>query len=180
MDIKSFQIKTDKSEAERIASGKGGLLWRTIFSGMNLTQIKRHFIEFKLLTYEVTYQPTFFERYFKHNTEIRKQTITLLANGSTGSVAWVDSMPDIVKIKNVDDLDIQLSDKKDDALTRRGKKIATQVIHRHIGGVPYLELIKMESVFRPYWIAFYGDVIEGKKVRYKPIAADGCGTFRSR
>ncbi|HVI41989.1 MAG TPA: hypothetical protein VM577_15160 [Anaerovoracaceae bacterium] len=180
MDIRSFPIKTGKDEAENIARGKGGLLWNTVFSGMNLTQIKRHFIEFKLITFEATYRPSLIARLFSRKTETKKQTITMLANGSTGSVSWVDSMPDIVTIKDVDDLDVQLSDREDDDLCKRGKKIATQVIHRHVGGVPELELIKIESVFRPYWIAFYGDVVEGNKVRYKPIAADGCGSFRSR
>lgn len=180
MDIQSFQIKIDKKEAESMASDKGGVLWNTVFSGKNLTQMKRHFIEFKLMTFEATYQPTWIERYLKHKTETRKQLITMLANGSTGSVAWVDSLPEIVTMYNVDDEDIQLSDQDDNRMISRGKKIATQVIHRHVGGVPSLELVEIESVFRPYWIAFYGEVVQGNKVRYKPISADGCGTFRTR
>ncbi|MBN7772955.1 hypothetical protein [Clostridium aminobutyricum] len=180
MDIRSFQIKIDKKEAEHMALDKGGFLWNAVFSDRNLTKMKRHFIEFKLMTFEATYQPTWIERYFKHKTGTRKQLITMLANGSTGSVAWVDSLPEVVTIEDVEDDDIQLSDQEEDLLIKRGKKIATQVIHRHIGGVPNLELMEIESVFRPYWIAFYGEVIVGNKVRYKPIAADGCGTFRTR
>ena len=42
-----------------------------------------------------------------------------------------------------------------------------------------MEVISIESIFRPYWVALYGNVRAGKKVRYIPIAADGCGTHRS-
>ena len=180
MDIRSFSIKIDKSEAEKIAHTKGGLLWRVVFSSNKLSEIRQHFIEFKLITFEAIHKPTTFEKLVSKKTEIKKQTITLLANGSTGSVSWVDSMPEIVLIKNIDSNIVQTSDRDNAYMISRGRRLATKVMHRHIGGVPELEVLKIESVFRPYWIAFYGDAIEGKKVRYKPIAADGCGSYRTR
>jgi len=103
----------------------------------------------------------------------------MLANGSTGSVAWVENMPDIVTLQDVDETCVQLSDKSDNDLIRRGRKIALKVIHRFAGGIPELEVVRIETVFRPYWVAFYGDVAEGKKVRYKPIPADACDSYRS-
>lgn len=180
MDIKSFSIKINKDEAEKIAQTKGGLLWRAVFSNNKLKEIRQHFIEFKLITFEAIHKPTPFDKLVSKKTEIKKQTITLLANGSTGSVSWVDSMPDIILLKNIDSNIVQLSDRDNEYLISRGRRLATKVMHRHIGGVPELEVLKIESVFRPYWIALYGDVIEGKKIRYKPIAADGCGSYRSR
>ena len=180
MDIRSFPVKINKSEAEKIALEKGGLLWKTVFLKLPVSEIREHFIEFKIITFEATHRPTLIEKVFFRRNEVKKQKITMLADGSTGSVSWVDSMPEIVTMKGIDTLKVQTSDKENDYLINRGRRIATQVMHRHIGGVPELEVLKIESVYRPYWIAFYGDVIEGRKVRYKPIAADGCGTHRSR
>ncbi|MTK13313.1 MAG: hypothetical protein F8N39_14880 [Clostridiaceae bacterium] len=179
MNIKSFPIKIDEEEAEFKARAKGGALWRAIFNGKNLSEIRKHFVEFKLITFEVIHRPNFIEKLVFGKSEVKKQTITMLANGSTGSVSWVESMPDIVELKDIDENTIQLSDKDDEYLTRRGRKIAIKVIHRHVGGIPEIKVLKIESVFRPYWLAFYGDMVEGNKVRYMPIAADGCGSHRS-
>lgn len=179
MNIRSFPIKIDKDEAKNKAKAKGGVLWRTVFAGKDLSELKQHFVEFKLITFEAIHRPNLIERFIFRKSETRRQTITMLANGSTGSVSWVESMPDIVTLKNVDEDTVQLSDKDDEYLTRRGRKIAIKVIHRHVGGIPELKVLKIESVFRPYWVAFYGDMVEGNKVRYMPIAADGCGSHRS-
>jgi hypothetical protein len=34
-------------------------------------------------------------------------------------------------------------------------------------------------VYRPYYVAFYGKVVQGERVRYLPIAADGCRVHRT-
>lgn len=179
MDIKAFPVKVDKAEAEKIALAKGGLLWRTVFAGKELSEIRKHYIEFKLITFEAVHSPAFLQKVLFHKTETRRQNILMLANGSTGSVSWVESMPDIITVEAVDENIVQLSDKDDEYLSSRGRRVAMRVIHRFAGGIPELKVLKIESVFRPYWIAFYGDVVEGSKVRYLPIAADGCGSHRS-
>ncbi|OBR94381.1 hypothetical protein CLRAG_15480 [Clostridium ragsdalei P11] len=179
MDIKSFPIKVEKQEAEKRAQAMGGVLWKVIFLNKKLSEVRKHFVEFKLVTLEIIHKPTVIERMVSKKANEKKQTITLLANGSTGSVSWVDSMPDIIELKEVDSNSIQLSDKDDDYLILKARKLALKVVHRHVGGIPEFKVLKIESVFRPYWIALYGDVAEGNKVRYMPIAADGCGSHRS-
>ena len=179
MDIKCFSTKMDKSEAEQIAMAKGGFFWRMVFKGMQLSEVRQHFIEFKLITFEVIHKPTIIHRLFFRQTETKRQTIRMLANGSSGSVAWVESSPEIFTLNNVDENTVQKSDKDIEYLTTQGRKVALRVVHRFRGGIPELEVISIESIFRPYWVALYGNVGAGKKVRYIPIAADGCGTHRS-
>lgn len=180
MDIKSFPVKINEVEARKIALEKGGMFWRMVFSKLPVTEIRDHFIEFKLITFMATHKPSLVERLLFKKSEIKKQKVTMLADGSTGSISWVESMPEAVIMKGIDELKVQKSDKENDYLVSRGRRIATQVLHRHVGGVPELEVVSIETVYRPYWIAFYGDVIEGKRVRYKPIPADGCGSHRTR
>ncbi len=33
--------------------------------------------------------------------------------------------------------------------------------------------VEERKVYRPFYIAIYGDMVEGTKARYMPIAADG-------
>lgn len=179
MDIRLFAIKVNKDQAEKIAQAKGGLLWRTVFSRNKLSEISQHYIEFKLITYKAIFRTNFIQRLIFRKIKDRNQTITMLANGSTGTAAWVDSMPEIDTLKAVDEKSVQLSDKDDEYLIRKGRKVALRVMHRFIGGIPELEVLRIESVFRPYWVAYYGEMIEGNKVRYIPIPADGCGSHRS-
>lgn len=179
MNIKAFPIKVTKDEAERIAQKKGGLLWRIIFSGKDIGEIRQHFIEFKLITFEAVYRPGIFERTVLKKTAERRQKIVMLANGSSGSAAWVQDLPEVVSLEKVDKNNIQLSDREDEYLVGKCRKVALRVMHRFVGGIPELEVKSIESVYRPYWIALYGQVVNGSKVRYMPIPADGCSSQRS-
>ncbi len=179
MDIRLFEIKVSREEAAERARRKGSLVWKAVFAKARLSEIRQHFIEFKLLTFEVLHRPSLLERWFFHRTETKKQTVTVLGDGSTGAVAWVESLPRIVELSGVDENIVQWADQRDDRLANRARALALKVVHRHVGGVPEINLLRVESIFRPYWIAFYGEVIEGRKVRYLPIPADGAGSHRS-
>ncbi len=48
-----------------------------------------------------------------------------------------------------------------------------QNMRRQIGKVAFAELDSMRSIYRPYYIAFFGEMKMGERVRYIPIAADG-------
>lgn len=179
MNIKGFSIKVSKEEAEKIAKSRGGFLGFVFLPGKKVHEMRMHYVEYKLLTFELKYNPNFIEKYLMHKNEIKTQTITILANGSTGSAAWVDSMPEIVNLKNIDENSIQFSDKDEELLINKGRKLASRVVHRYIGRIPEVKLIKSESIFRPFWVAFYGEVKQNQKVYYVPISADGCGSHRS-
>lgn len=179
MDIKSFPIITTKEEAEAVADKKGTFIGRMLLFGRKAKDIRLHYVEYKLITYEIIHAPGLIERAISGKREAKKQRITMIANGSTGGVSWAETLPEILAVKDVNEDIIQLSDKLEDDLIRRGKKIAMRVIHRHVGSIPELKVLSVESIFRPYWVAFYGDVVEGSRVRYLPIVADGCGSHRT-
>jgi len=179
MDIQIFPIKLAREEAETMARQKGGLFWRTVFSRKDLSELRQHFVEYKVITLEAVFRPTIIQRLLFRKTDIRKQKIQMLANGSTGSVSWIESMPEIVTMNGVDENAIQLSDRNDDRLVSRCRKVAVRVMHRFAGGIPELEVLSIESVYRPFWIALYGNTSANNKCRYLPIAADLCGSHRS-
>ncbi|MGO0916367.1 hypothetical protein ACTPEM_24885, partial [Clostridioides difficile] len=46
-----------------------------------------------------------------------------------------------------------------------------QVKDRFMGGIPEIEIVKIESIFRPYWVVFFGKVELNRRVSYLPIEA---------
>lgn len=179
MDIKTFSIKIDKQEAAKLAESRDKWLRKIFFGGKSLSEVRLHFVECKLITYEVAHHPNFLEKMIFRKSQKKTQKITMLADGTTGSVAWVDSMPGMVTRDNVTEDQVQYADKDDEYIVRKGQSVALKVVHRHVGGIPEIKMITIDSVFRPYWIAFFGEIIEGNKVHYCPIPADGCGTHRA-
>ncbi|MGE5632349.1 MAG: hypothetical protein ACM3TR_14810 [Caulobacteraceae bacterium] len=179
MDINSFPLITTKEEAKALAERKGTFVGRMLLKGKKVSEIRLHYVEYKLITYEITHNPSFIEKVINKNHEKKTQKIKMIANGSTGGVAWAEVLPEIIVVKDIDEDMVQLSDKREEDLISRGKKIATRIIHRHIGSIPELKVLSVESVFRPFWVAFYGEVVQGVRVSYLPIAADGCGSHRT-
>ncbi|HWR07147.1 hypothetical protein [Sporomusa sp.] len=179
MDIRAFPIRIEKEEAGRMAKSQGNLLRKIFCRGKSLSEIRLHFIECKLITYEVTHKPNLLDKLFARKPGVKKQLITMLADGSNNSVAWVDTMPGVVSMTDVSEDQVQYTDKDEAYLIKKGRSVALKVVHRHAGGIPEIEQVTVESVFRPYWIAFFGEVIEGKKVHYSPIAADGCNVHKT-
>ena len=51
--------------------------------------------------------------------------------------------------------------------------MAMRITHRFMGGTPDINIIKIESFFRPYWVLFFGEVKENTRVGYLPVEADG-------
>lgn len=179
MDIKAFSIKIDKEAAAKLAESRGKWLRRVFFGGKTVTEVRLHFVECKLITYEITHRPNFLEKFIFRKSQEKKQRITMLADGTNGSVAWVDSLPGMVMMSNVAESQVQYVTKDDEYIVSKGRAVALKVVHRHIGGIPEIRMLSIDSVFRPYWIAFFDEVIEGRKVRYCPVAADGCGIHRT-
>ncbi len=48
-----------------------------------------------------------------------------------------------------------------------------RMVRRHVGRNLSIKPVEERKVYRPFYIAIYGDMVEGTKARYMPIAADG-------
>ena len=60
-----------------------------------------------------------------------------------------------------------------DKIVAAAKRHALRMVRRQIGRVAVAEVNSMRSIFRPYYVAFYGKYEMGKRIRYLPIEADG-------
>ncbi|MEI8216616.1 MAG: hypothetical protein WCF96_05910 [Eubacteriales bacterium] len=152
-----------------------------VFSKMPLTKLQLHYFEYKLLRLETTFDKPLLFRLLPSRKKLlsKKMEVMILGNGTTGSVALVESHPDLVAVDLEDDSCIQYAYCPEENMIANAKKLALRVLHRMRGGMPSVEEIETTSVFRPFWVAYYGEVVPGNKVRYKTIAADGCSSQRS-
>lgn len=179
MDIKAFSIKMAREEAAKVAESRRKWLPGFFFGGRQLSEVRLHFVECKLITYEIIYTPACWEKLLFRRSQEKRQKMTVLADGTNGSVAWVDTLPPVVVLDNVAEDQVQYGERDDAHIVSKGQVLALKVVHKHVGGIPEIKVLAIDSVFRPYWIAFFGHVTAGKKVYYFPIAADGCGVHRT-
>lgn len=179
MIIRNFAIKKSREEAKKEAGRKGFIA--RLFSGKGREDIvmKTLYIENRLITFEITSPPPLFERLFRRGALPRNSKIEMIANGSTCGVSYYDRRGVETVESEVGEDEVQLSDFSDETLITRGNALARRILRRRVGGNLSLEVLKVESVFRPYHVAFFGEPREGEKVYYLPIAADGCSVKRT-
>lgn len=182
MIIDTYPITMTLEEAKIKAQKQGTPLARLVLKKGAEYELKLLYVEYKIIEYQLTFRPSRITKLI--NKILRKESfdsktkIRVIGNGSTGGVAIVTDMPAIIK-KEVNKEEIQYSLYKDDHMIEKGKRAATKLVKRQTGGFPEMSLIKIYSVFRPFYIAYYGELIEGNKIRYLPIPADGCNNQRT-
>ena len=178
MIIKSFLIKKTIDEARREATR--GILPRLIM-GKKLDEVvmRTIYIENRIITFDITPHPSFISRLLRRGDKLKNSMIEMIANGSTCGVAYYDRRGVEIAEADVDEDCIQKSDFSDDDFIVRGNALARRILRRRVGGNMTLEVKGIESIYRPYHVAFFGIPAEGSKVRYVPIAADGCCVKRT-
>ena len=177
MKIDSYVKIMKKEDAKEIANKKGNVVGRILLKNNSINEMKTLYIENKIITFNMIHEPNVLSKGIFKATG-KKQKITLIADGSTGGVSYYESAPSIESIKANED-EIQFSIYEDDLLIEKSKKLARRIVRRQIGGNISLEIESIKSIFRPFYVAFYGELKEGNKVRYLPIAADGCKSKRT-
>ncbi len=176
-----FKMVMSEKEAEEIASKKGNPIWKIIFYSMPLSKLELRYIEYKLIDVEVTGKVSVIKRLISgaESEEIIRKNILAIGNGTSGGVAIVTDLPETEEREFSPDDQIQYSNFSNDVLEKNAKKLAHRVVHRIIGGIPEAKVISCKSIFRPFWIAYYGKYEAGHKVRYITIPADN-GSIRRR
>ena len=184
--ITSFPIKLSMEEAKREARKRNGLIARFITrltsGGQREDQeivMKTIYIENRLITFEITAKPPLLGKLFKKEAKPRKSKIMMIANGSTCGVSYYDGRGVETAETEVTEEALQRSDFSDAELVTRGNALARRILRRRVGGNFSLEPLEIESVYRPYHVAFFGEPEEGKKIYYVPLPADGCTVKRT-
>lgn len=181
MVITTLRRKMERGEALSIAQRKGDWLWNMVFHKVPLSELRLMYIEYVLLDIETVAAPTLASRLRGQRTEPVRKKLKVLVNGSTVGVSLVtDKNLQIEEIEITEGTDVQQKAFDDEEADKRAKILAHKITHRSMGGMHEARIIERTSIYRPFWVAFYGDMKEGSKVRYITIAADGGQHQRAR
>ncbi|MDR3353510.1 MAG: hypothetical protein LBO21_00570, partial [Synergistaceae bacterium] len=97
-------------------------------------ELRRVFIENRLITFTITRGPSLLDRLFRKNPAPGKSRIRVIANGSTCGVSYYDGAGLEIVETEVGEGEAQHSDFPDDALVTRGNALARRILRRRVGG----------------------------------------------
>ena len=181
MKLHSFAIRMDSEEARSKALKQAGPLGKLMVGKNPDIHMKTIFIENKIITYQFSNKPSPLSRLLRKSKDApaRTRKIRVIANGSTSGVSYYDGDGAEIMELDVNEEQVQYSDYPDDQLVTRGNVLARRILRRRVGGNLSIQPLEIQSVFRPYHVAFFGEPLEGTTVRYLPMAADGCSVKRT-
>ena len=171
MKIECFPIKIKEEEALRIARGGKNPIMRAMF-GKKKINLRIMYLESRYIIYEMTYHDNFLIRSLKKKKEEDKQKIRVMVEATTCTAAYVEDEI-VTEEKEVDENSIQPTYYEDKRLRDCGAIMAKRMVRRRVGRNLSIRPLEERKVYRPFYIAIYGEMIEGTKARYMPIAADG-------
>ena len=169
--INALPIVMSEDEAMKIASGYKNPIVKAMAAKKKIN-MRVMYLENRYYIYEMTYQKSFFERALKKEKEEIKQKIRIVVEATTCSASYTSDPIETHEIE-VDELSLQPTYYDDQRLEDCGIRMAKRMVRRRVGKQIAMETLSMEKIYRPYYIAIYGDMVEGTKARYLPIAADG-------
>jgi hypothetical protein len=177
--LHAFPTDMSPDEAREVAEKKGNVFGRLLLRGRPVHEIRTFFVEYRILEYEAIHKPNIISRTFFADRENKRQLCRVIANGTTGGTAWAEELPEgLVEVTAAEE-NIQPCTMSEAKLEARGRKLVLRVLRRRIGGYPDIRLVGSRSIYRPYYVALYGEPVEGTKIHYLPIAADGWKTHRT-
>ena len=172
MKISAFPIKLSEQEARRQAEKKGNFLGRMLVKSDDI-HMKLMYLESREIIYRMNYVNAPLLRLLgKKPPQEKGQLIRIMVEGTRGMPAYMGEEPELEEVEIEDETTVQNTEFPDEKLIQEGKYLARRMIRRQIGKTITLDVVSMRSVYRPYYVAFYGELVEGTKVRYLPIAAD--------
>lgn len=172
MKIQAFPILLSEKEAYACAEKRGNLLGRLLISKDHI-DLKLMYLESREIIFRMTYEPAPLMRLLGKKTGPKhSQKIRMLVEGTRGVPAYMEEEPKLVEVEIDDPSMIQDSEIPDERLIQEARYLARRMVRRQAGRTVTLEVEEMRSLYRPYYVAFYGKLVEGSKVRYLPIAAD--------
>ena len=169
--IKALPIVMPEEEALKIASGHRNPIVKAMAGKKKIT-LRVMYLENRYYIYEMTYQKSVLENLLKKEAEETRQKIRIIVEATTCSASYTSDPIELNEIE-VDELSIQPTYYDDRRLEDCGVRMARRMVRRRVGKQILMKTLSVEKFYRPYYIAIYGDMVEGTKARYLPIAADG-------
>jgi len=171
MEIKASVIKMTESEAWEKGKSKCNIIGRLLVRD-EMSKLEIAYFPFLLVEFR--------QEHSRHIWRRRKDTggnnisvITIICDGTTNNAAFADTLPDFIKTEvGEEQIKKRLFTEQD--MISESQKLAFRMTHKFIGKNEII-LQNTYEIYRPYYIAWYGNITEENKARYLPMAADGFG-----
>ena len=169
--IQTLPLVMPEEEAMRIAGGYRNPFVK-MMAGKKKINLRLMYLENRYYIYEITYHKSPIASLLGKEEVEKRQKIRIMVDATTCSASYTSDPIATVK-RETDDLSVQGSYYDDQRLEDCGANMAKRMVRRRVGKQISIRALSMEKVYRPFYIAVYGDMKEGTKARYLPIAADG-------
>lgn len=173
MEILAIPKVMTEKEAVEIARNGGNFVGKILFAKKDI-KLKLMYLESKEIIYRIVFEDSKIKSLLGKKREKQYgQKVRILVEGTRCTPAFLEEN---LKLENIEIKDknlIQKTEFTNEKIINEGKFMARRMIRRQIGKTVLLEVENIRSIYRPYYIAFYGEMVEGTKVRYLPIPADG-------
>ncbi len=175
MKIHILPVKMSQEEALKYAGGYHNPAVKLIARGKKIN-LKLMFLEHRVYVMELTYLDTPFIKKLRRKPLPEKQKIRIFVDATTCSASYLED-PLSTQSVTVSEDAIQGSYYEDHRLENTAAALAKRIVRRRTGRNLHIETLSMEKIYRPYYIAIYGEMEMGTKARYYPIPADGYKIF---
>lgn len=173
MQLTVTPISVTKEQAMETARKGGNIVGRVLYGKKDIT-MKLMYLESREVILNLNYRPAPLMRWLrKKETELPSQKIRIIVEGTRCTPSYSGEPIVTREIEIEESESIQKTEFSDKEIIQVAKRMSTRMVRRQIGKVPMVELSTMRSIYRPYWVAFYGELKMGERVRYLPIPADG-------
>lgn len=170
----------NEENAMKIARGGGNIIGKALYGKGKIT-LKLMYLESREVILDLYYQPTPLMRWLLKKEEPNRpsQKIRMMVEGTRCGASYAGEDLSTCEIEVEDSDSVQNTEYSNEKIIQAAKRLALRMVRRQIGKIATAEVSSMRSVYRPYYIAFYGDMKLGEKVRYLSIAADGSRVERT-
>ncbi|MCR5369546.1 MAG: hypothetical protein K6E83_02420 [Clostridium sp.] len=161
------------AEALRTARQGGNVFGKALYGGGEIT-LKLMYLESREVILDLYYQPAPIMKILGKGEKPDKpsQKIRMIVEGTRCTASYSEDPIETREIDIKEEM-LQKTEFPDDKIIAAAKRHALRMVRRQIGRVAVAEVNSMRSIFRPYYVAFYGKYEMGKRIRYLPIEADG-------
>lgn len=179
MRITATPITLTEEEAIATARKGGNIFGKAMYGSKDIT-LRLIYLENREVIFNLSYKPAPLLRWLGMSRNPRPdQKIRMIVEGTRCTASFAEEAVKTVEMDIEQEEAIQRTEFPDEEIIQVAKRRAVRMVRRQVGMVPTAELYSMRPIYRPYFVAFYGQLEMGTKVRYLPIAADGNRVERS-
>lgn len=177
IEIATLPKTMTEEEALTVAKNGGNIFGKMLFGKKDIT-LKLMYLENREYVLDMTYQNAPLMKMIRPHALPQVQQFCTLVEGTRCGASYLEKPLETLTME-VEEEALQPTTYTDIRLLQVAKSLCRRMVRRQLGKNVVLDVAKERKVYRPYYVAFYGEMKEGTRVRYLPIPADGNSVERA-